>query len=262
MIQPKKAIKMKFSTILIVIMFFLFASSSSAAQLRWPNKKYMHISEEQPIEEFLLEFCSNHGLLVSISSQVAGQTVSGRFNKSAKEVFEQIINAFNLIWYYDGNILYIYRSDEAVSKIIVLKNLSPKKLKKIVDEMKISDYRFPIQYYPKEKIVYVSGPQQYVKFIENTAKVLDEKEIEVKAQGLKGERRTLLLSSKAKITTAYVLVRSGPGSQYTALDKLAKETTILVLGGQKEWLFIRTPDGGYGWVSEKLTNLSGFTVIE
>lgn len=256
MIQSTKAMSIKLSLIII----FFVASTSGAAQLKWPDKKYMHVSEEQPIEEFLMEFCSNQGVLVSISSKVGGQTVSGMFDKTAEEVFQQIVSAFNLVWYYDGSILYICRSDEAVSRIIVLKNLSTQKLKKIIDDMKMSDNRFPIQYYPKEKIVYISGPQQYVTVVENTAKVLDEKEVKVKAQGLKGERRTLLLSSKAKVATASIRVRSGPGYHYTALDELAKDTTILVLGGQKEWLFIRSPDGGYGWVPENLTTLADFSV--
>lgn len=238
------------------------ASPAGAARLHWPNNQYVHISEEQPIEEFLLEFCAGQGILVSISKGVGNQTISGRFDLPPAQVFDQVVGTFSLIWYYDGNILYIYRSDEAISKIIALKHLSTQNLKKILEDMQIPDSRFPIQYYAREKIVHVSGPPQYVSFIENTARVLDDNKRQHSTGDLKGETRTLLMSSKAKVAVANAYLRSGPGLRYTVLEEVTSGTSLIVLGGKQQWLFVHLPGGAYGWISKRLTTLSKFTVVK
>ncbi len=162
---------MKSSAILTILL--LFATTLNALEIEWPEQRFIHISENQPIDEFLKEFFTRQGHMVKISDAVKGSTVSGKFNQNPVDVIDQISKAFDLVWYYDGKMVHIYKSHETETKMILLKHISTEVFDDIITKMNLVDEKFPLKYFPQERIISVFGPANFVKAIEEAASIID-----------------------------------------------------------------------------------------
>ncbi len=168
--------------VIIICMIMFAAKAGNTTPIPWQHSFYSHLANNEPIRNLIRDFCSNQGINVIISKNVQG-TISGQFDKlRPRDFFKRICRAYDLIDYYDGNILYIYTKDELQSKIISLDYLSLKKLKKVLKELKISDKRFPVRGIDSEGIVYVTGPPRYIELVTQTSRMLDTK---VKAEEIR-----------------------------------------------------------------------------
>jgi type II secretory pathway component GspD/PulD (secretin) len=226
---------------------------AKAVEIKWPQKKYNHIAEEQPVDEFLKNFFSGMGMSVSISSQLAEHRVSGKFNATTEKVFRQIAGAFSLIWYYDGQVVYIYPANEAKSKLLELRKLSVRKIEQKLDRMHIIDRRFPPKYHYNDKMIYVSGPEYYVSLIEKTIRILEEK-AQVPDGGSQGDLEPdMVMNARVNVTAEHVAVRSGPGMHHSVRCQEKEGTVLIILAEADEWLYVRMPAGGAGWVPASAT---------
>jgi type II secretory pathway component GspD/PulD (secretin) len=227
---------------------------ANAVEIKWSQKKYSHISEEQPVDEFLRSFFSSIGMSVSISPQLAEHRVSGKFHDITEKVFRQIADAFSLIWYYDGQVVYIYPANEAKSKLLELRKLSVHKVEQKLDRMRIIDQRFPPKYHYNDKMMYVSGPEYYVSLIEKTVRILEEKA----QSGPDGEQPgeiepDLVMNARVNVTAESVSVRSGPGMHHVVRCQEKEGTVLIILAEADDWLYVRMPTGGAGWVPANST---------
>lgn len=160
-----------------LLCLFLFTigpiGRAQALNLQWAKDKFNHISEDQPVEELLRELFASQNLMVSISDKVSGLLVSGRFNDSYKVVFEKLSSAYDLTWYFDGQVMHIFRSNEVTSKMLPLKHLSSSQFEATLDKMGLLNPRFPLRTYPDENIIVASGPKPYVAAIEDAMALID-----------------------------------------------------------------------------------------
>jgi type III secretion protein C len=139
------------------------------------------MAENEQLADTLRDFCSAQGINAVLSPKVTG-SVNGRFDRfSPGQFFTQMTTAYGLIWYFDGNILYIYRSDEVVSRIIKLASLSIEKLQKALDRLDITDIRYPMKHSREDGILIVSGPGRYVELVADTASMLEQNEADTNA---------------------------------------------------------------------------------
>jgi type II secretory pathway component GspD/PulD (secretin) len=225
---------------------------AKAAEIEWPPENYSHISEEQPVDEFLRNFFSSIGMSVSISPKLAEHRVSGKFDDNTEKVFRQIAGAFSLIWYYDGQVVYIYPANEAKSKLLELRKLSVSKVEQKLNRMRIIDRRFPPKFHYNDKMIYVSGPEYYVSLIEKTIRILEEK-----AQGPDGKQKDLepdlVMNARVNVTAERVDVRSGPSMHNSVRCQEKEGTVLIILAEADEWLYVRMPTGGAGWVPTSAT---------
>ncbi|MGD8834992.1 MAG: SH3 domain-containing protein [Desulfobacteraceae bacterium] len=243
----------KASTVLFLIgCLCLSPWPAKAAEIKWPKKKYNHISEEQPVDEFLRNFFSNMNMSVSISPKLAEHRVSGKFEATTEKVFEQIAGAFSLIWYYDGQVVYIYPANEAKSKLLELRRLSVRNIEQKLDRMNIIDQRFPPKYHYNDKMIYVSGPEYYVSLIEETVRILEEKNQEG-PNNQKSSEPELVMNARVNVTAEMAEVRSGPGMHHSVRCQEKEGTVLIILAETDEWLYVRMPSGGAGWVPASAT---------
>lgn len=171
----KKGFKNRFCFFGLATLLFFFIPPSivQCEKIPWSGENFFHISEEQPVRSLLKDIFLNEGVLANISESVADTPVSGKFNQPADQVFRRITSAFNLIWYYDGQVVYIYPANKMESKTIAVKHVSMRKVKKSMHSMGITDSKYPLRYYNKERIVMVHGPEIYVKRISDAMKSID-----------------------------------------------------------------------------------------
>ena len=147
----------------------------AGAASNFGTQPYAYFGDREPTANVLRNFSSNYSLPVVISEGVDG-VVSGRIGPLAPvEFLDHIAQLNGLIWYFDGNTLYVYKSNEIEKQIINLQFLEAEELRTTLMEIGIWDNRFYWRARSDEGIVYLSGPPRYMELVTETARLLDSK---------------------------------------------------------------------------------------
>jgi type III secretion protein C len=148
---------------------------SQAAEVRWRSEKFVYQTKGQEVRDFLRAFAASQGLTVVVDPAVEG-TMAGNFNLTPQSMLELIATTKGLIWYYDGNVLYVYPSSEARSQVVRLNYTSANRLRQSLVKLGIGDKRYPISFDNAANTALVSGPKRYVELVEQAARALDQDE--------------------------------------------------------------------------------------
>ncbi|MBO1322586.1 type III secretion system outer membrane ring subunit SctC [Acanthopleuribacter pedis] len=144
-----------------------------AAEIPWKPEKYSLQVREEALNTVLQNFCADQGIYTIISEQITG-TVSGQFTQlDPADFLNRLTAAYNLIWYYDGTVLYIYHSSEMASEMLTMQFAKIDRYMMALDAVQILDQRFPIRALESEGLVYVTGPPRYVELAVQTAVGMD-----------------------------------------------------------------------------------------
>jgi type III secretion protein C len=146
-----------------------------AAEVRWRTEKFAYVTKGQAVRDFLRQFGASQGLTVVVDPAVEG-TMVGNFNLTPQSMLEFVATTFGLIWYYDGNVLYVYPTSEARSQILRLNYTTSERLKQTLTKLGINDKRYPITFDASANTALVSGPKRYVELVEQSARALDQNE--------------------------------------------------------------------------------------
>ena len=139
------------------------------------TKPYAYYGNDELVSEVLTHFASNYAMPVVISESVKG-TVNGKIGPLNPVAFlDKLAKIHNLLWYFDGNTLYVYDSNEIQKEIISLNYMDTDDFRNILIEMGIWDNRFYWRSRPVEGLIYLSGPPRYMELVMQTAKLMDTK---------------------------------------------------------------------------------------
>lgn len=150
-------------------------AGAQAAELRWRTGVFSYQAQNKPLKDFLREFAASQGITVVVAPEVEG-TVSGRFRLTPSSMLEMMTATHGLIWYYDGNVLFIYPASEVASQLVRLNTAPVARLREALDRMGIEDPRYPIVYDARQNTAFVSGPKRYVDLVLQSARAVDENE--------------------------------------------------------------------------------------
>jgi type III secretion protein C len=157
----------------IFILFSLFMMNTQAAELRWPTTSYSHFSHQEALRDVLESFSSSQSIPIVVSNKIQ-DVISISFKELEPAViFQRLVDAYNLTWYYDGHVLYVYRLNEMKTKTIKLKTLSVASFKKSLQELDILDKRFSFRSIDRQGLIYLSGPKRFLELTEEMATHLD-----------------------------------------------------------------------------------------
>ena len=141
-------------TLQILLAFWLLVAFAQAEEpnapeasggLPWKTEAYTLLAREMPLREVLSTFGTAQGISVVMSEQVIGQ-VSGDFRDlPPKEFLDRITTLYNLIWYYDGAILYIYSDGEISTMLLDLQYMKAAEVRTMLRDLGMEDERFPIK---------------------------------------------------------------------------------------------------------------------
>ncbi len=107
--------------------FFYFLQHYFAAVLRLPRplwkkrlgkNEYFIITKSSPVRAILNDFAANYSIPVFISNSVNDDFSGEIKNEKPMKVLEKLSRLYHLTWYYDENILYIYKTNEISRSII------------------------------------------------------------------------------------------------------------------------------------------------
>jgi type II secretory pathway component GspD/PulD (secretin) len=157
----------------IFILLSFFTLNAQAAELQWPTTPYSHYSNQEPLSNVLESLSSSQGIPVVVSTKIQDVISISFAELEPAIIFKRLVDAYNLTWYYDGHVLYVYRLDEMQTKTIKLKSLSVKSFKKSLRELDILDERFSFRSIDHQGLIYLSGPKRFLELTAEMANHLD-----------------------------------------------------------------------------------------
>lgn len=136
-------------------------------RLPWRTSEYTLMARGMSLPDVLTAFALSQEMGVVIDKDVRG-VVSGDFQALAPWAFlDRICAMNNLIWYFEGSILYIYRAGAMSSALVDLKAMKAAEVQRMLRELGVEDSRYPLRKTSGDELVAVSGPPRYVELVVN-----------------------------------------------------------------------------------------------
>jgi len=151
-----------FKTIGILLILFV---SSNALGANVPNfdKPVDFNVREQNINAFLNALFQEIDVPVSINSKIEGN-VNGKFKNTARNVFDEVSNAFSLTVYFDGAVAQIYRKNEVSRKLLAATPSMSNRVVAIAQKMNLPDANNSVV--SEDTGLVLSGTEKFISQIE------------------------------------------------------------------------------------------------
>jgi len=134
-----------------------------------------YVANKDGLKIFFDALSSRLGKPVIVSKLAARKNISGEFDfNHPQELLERISQQLGLIWYHDGQAIYVYDASEMRNSVMSLRNTSFSALTNFLRNAQLLDKRFPLRGDDNSGTFYVSGPPIYVDLVLNTAKFMDD----------------------------------------------------------------------------------------
>lgn len=143
------------------------------ASLNWPAQEYPYVAVRQSVPEALRALGRHMGVSMALSPTIDG-VIHGRVpTGSARDFLDFVCQTYGLVWYYDGAILEVVPQSETRSVVVLLKNITPNRLKYALMEMDVWDPRFFYSANQDLRLAHISGPPRYVDIVSKVAEKLE-----------------------------------------------------------------------------------------
>lgn len=156
--------------------FFLPALLSAAltlAPMHAGARDNAYVAREQSVRTFFTELSGPLGKTVVVSKAAAAKRISGEFELgSAQKTFERIAAQMGLIWYSDGQSIYVYDGSEVKSSMASLQTLTVNRLQGFLKQSGLHDARYPMRH-DGLRTFHISGPPIYVDLVMQAAQLMD-----------------------------------------------------------------------------------------
>lgn len=164
--------------ILTFLIYFLVASSmifvNKVYSADFKKQGFKYYANNERLSDLIVNFATSINISASVSEKI-DDVVSGNFSsKEPEEFLNYISSLYNLAWYFDGAIVYIYKSSEVKSSLFQLENISVNELKSSLISSGVWDKYSTWKPLYEKASVYVVGTPQYLKIIENFTEVLEK----------------------------------------------------------------------------------------
>lgn len=113
------------------------------------------------------------GKPIILSKSAARRTITGDFSlASPQKTLERIARQLALIWYSDGQSVYVYEAGEVKNAVVSLNTIKVEKLEAFLRRSGLMDTRYPLRH-DGLRTIYVSGPPIYVDLVTQAAQFMD-----------------------------------------------------------------------------------------
>ncbi|MEZ8656755.1 type III secretion system outer membrane ring subunit SctC [Vibrio splendidus] len=174
-------LKAKTARLVLSVMYsaiLTMAVSSHASELNWPEQPFRYYADNDSLKELLNNFGANYRVSVSVSDKV-NDRASGRFTpEDPAEFLDYLAQVYNLMWYFDGAVLHVYKATETRSRLLQLELLTARELRSTLISTGIWDSRYGWSAAENKGLVYLAGPPRYVDLVVKTAEALESRLIQ------------------------------------------------------------------------------------
>jgi type III secretion protein C len=171
--NPKLRFLQLFSMIGLTII--LAIQQVYAKDLDWDEGTYTHYSDQEPLVSLLDALAASQKTPIIMSDKIKA-TISGYYRKMPpKEIFLKVLKSNGLVWYYDGETLYVEREEEMQTGSVSLTNISATQFTRSLERLGVLDHHYQWVNSDVDKMVYFKGPEPFVTAVLEMSKVLDKK---------------------------------------------------------------------------------------
>ena len=144
-----------------------------AAPLAWNDKPYSHYSDQEPLAEMLKTLSANQGTPITVSPKV-NEVVSMHYkDRTSREIFDEIISTYGLIWYFDGESVFVYKEEEAKRGSVSMENMTPTEFSEALQRLEVLDDQFHWEISEVDNVIYFTGPERFVSSVLSMAQLMD-----------------------------------------------------------------------------------------
>lgn len=144
-----------------------------SSKIKGAQSEQGYSAKKEGLRSFFESLSSRLNKSIIVSQKAAAKQVTGEFDLRNPQTFlERLTAQLGLIWYYDGQAIYIYDSSEIKNAVISLRYISLEKLNTFLRKSGLYDRRYPLR--GEGGTFYVSGPPVYVDLLINAAKMIDK----------------------------------------------------------------------------------------
>lgn len=157
---------------LFVVTPLLAAVEANAAPLPDAHRVVSYSVVDQNLRDVIAGIAEQLGLRAVISPHVHGQ-VHGRLPAAqAATMLDRLGGLYGFDWYYDDRTVFVTSYDEAESKVLPLGPVSASELVQTLQELGVSDDRWPVRIAPASGVAAVDGPPHYAMLVDQTLAAL------------------------------------------------------------------------------------------
>lgn len=139
------------------------------ADIPWRQKSSFQFVKEISLPELIRGYFALQNTNVVIDPDITG-SANGKFEDlSPEEFLNRLSRSYGLIWFYDGNVVYVYPSQKVESRFIEINELGSKKLLETVAGLGMVAPSSSIRLVGPNNIAFVSGPPKYVDIVADMA---------------------------------------------------------------------------------------------
>ncbi|MCI3207290.1 MULTISPECIES: type III secretion system outer membrane ring subunit SctC [Pandoraea] len=150
------------------------AQSPSKLPPQGPAARGGYVARNDNLREFFAALSPSLGRPVIVSNLAAKKQVSGDFDLSnARSLLETMATKLGLIWYHDGQSIFVYDASEIRNATISMTYSSLGDLESYLRDAGLYDRRYPIRGKPGNKVFYVSGPPVFVDLVLAATRSID-----------------------------------------------------------------------------------------
>lgn len=157
----------------VSFMYCCLAIAVTPVEEKMPAQGY--VTAKDGVKQFFDALSARMKTPFIVSNLAAKKRISGNFDFSAPQaLLDNITNNMGLVWYYDGNTIYIYDASELKNGVVRLKNSSVAELQKFLLASDLYDDRYPLRTESGSQTFYLAGPPVYFMLVMQTAAYLDQ----------------------------------------------------------------------------------------
>lgn len=145
----------------------------------WKSKRYERFVQDEDLVTLLLDFSSTINVPLVASERVRSgviERVNGHFKGLTAEAFlSKLSTLYQIVWYYDGHILYVYHADEMITELFQLEGAQAENLRSTLRKLGVFDERFNWKGMQEQSIIYISGPPRYIQLVREVSALLEQR---------------------------------------------------------------------------------------
>jgi type III secretion system outer membrane ring protein len=162
------------------------AVSATALPVERAVEQQGYVAKQDGLRTFFDAISSRLKKPIILSKLAVRKQVSGEFDLvNPQALLEQMTQQLGLIWYHDGQTIYVYDASETRNSVVALRNLSLSSFNAFLRKSGLYDRRYPLRGDERSGTFYVSGPPVYVDLVLSAAKFMDSQRSEIDGGRLK-----------------------------------------------------------------------------
>lgn len=134
-----------------------------------------YIAKNESLRGFFDALAAQLKKPVIVSKLAARKQISGEFDLgNSQALLDKLAQQLGLIWYHDGQAIYVYDASEMRNAVVSLRNVSLNTFNDFLRRSGLYDRRYPLRGDGRSGTFYVSGPPVFVDLVVNAASFMDK----------------------------------------------------------------------------------------